>query len=112
MNFFKKILFTFLAIFFLSSLTKNLIEYRKNLSFYENYKKEYEAEKKQNIALKTQALKKSDPNEVEKIIRNKLNLAKPNEITIMLPDPTPSPLPSPTIIVPVYQQWAEVFFKN
>ena len=99
-------------IFFLSSLTTNLNEYRKNLSFYEGFKKEYQAEKTKNISLKTQALKKSDPNEIEKTIRNKLNLAKPNEITIMLQDPTPTPIPTVTPEIPVYQQWMNVFFKN
>ena len=101
-----------MAIFFLTSLTRNLIEYRKNLTFYQNYKKSYEAEKKRNIALRTQALKKSDPNEIEKTIRNKLNLAKPNEITVMLPDPTPTLVPSPTIQMKIYEEWLHVLFKN
>lgn len=102
----------FLVIFFLISLTRNLSEYRKNLSFYQNFKQKYEDEKKRNTSLKTQALKKSDPNEIEKTIRNKLNLAKPNEITLMIQNPTPTPTPIVTPILPVYQQWIDVFFKN
>ena len=73
---------------------------------------QYEEEKKRNISLKTQALKKSDPNEIEKTIRNKLNLAKLNEITIMIEDPTPTPKPIVTPVLPTYQQWYELFFKN
>ncbi len=112
MSLLKKIVLTLLVVFFLSSLTTNLNEYRKNLSFYRNFKKEYEAEKSKNTALKTQALKKSDPNEIEKTIRNKLNLAKPNEITVMLQDPSPTPVPTVTPQIPVYQAWFNVFFKN
>lgn len=111
MNLLKKIVLTLLVIFFLTSLTKNLTEYRKNLTFYQSFKKQYEAEKKKNISLKTRALKKSDPNEIEKTIRNKLNLAKPNEITIMIEDPTPTQVPRVTPYLPSYQQWYEVFFK-
>ncbi len=102
----------FLAAFFLISLTRNLSEYRKNLDFYRSFKNEYEDEKKRNTTLKTQALKKSDPNEIEKIIRNKLNLSRPNEITIMLKDPTPTPEPVVTPDILPYQQWFAVFFKN
>ncbi len=112
MNFVKKLVLTLLVLFFLTSLTKNLTEYRKNLTFYRGSKQQYEAEKKRNISLKTQALKKSDPNEIEKTIRNKLNLAKPNEITIMIQDPTPTPFPAVTPQLPHYQQWYAVFFKN
>lgn len=102
----------FLVVFFLISLTRNLTEYRKNLAFYSGFKQKYEEEKKRNTSLKTQALKKSDPNEIEKTIRNKLNLAKPNEITIMIQDPTPTPIPTITPDIPPYKQWYTVFFKN
>lgn len=111
MNLLKKVVLTLLVIFFLTSLTRNLTEYRKNLTFYRSFKKQYEEEKKRNISLKTQALKKSDPNEIEKTIRNKLNLARPNEITIMIQDPTPTPKLIITPQLPPYQQWYAVFFK-
>lgn len=109
---FKSILAGFLVLFFLYSLTKNFYEYRKNIAFYESYKAEYTKEKRTNSELKTQLLKNSDPHEVEKIIRNKLNLTRPDEVAVIIPLPTPTAYtPSPTPM-PVYKQWADSFFKN
>ena len=106
----RRIIFGFFILFFLSSLTKNFFEYRKNIAFYEQYKVEYEAEKKRNNELKTQLVKNSDSFEMEKRIRNKLNLLKDGETAILLPEPTPTPtvvIPTP---MPPQAQWAEVFF--
>jgi len=47
---------------------------------------------------------------VEKNIRQKLNLLKPNEIAIILPKITPTPSPTPIIKNPPYQQWWKLFF--
>ncbi|NTU47164.1 hypothetical protein HGA88_06065 [Candidatus Roizmanbacteria bacterium] len=112
MNRVKKIILISLLFFFLSSFTKSFIEYRKNVTFYEGYKKEYEQEKKRNDELKTEILKKNDPHQIEKTIRNKLNLLKENEVTVLVPNPTLSPpQPTPTT-APVYHQWITTFFKN
>lgn len=62
--------------------------------------------------LKTQILKEKDPNEIEKTIRNKLNLSQPNEVIIMVPSPTPTPTIAITPTIPVYKEWAQAFFKN
>jgi len=112
MKLLKKIFIILLLIFLFSSLTKNIFNYQKRLKFYYEYKKEYEKEKKRNIALKTEILKKSDLNEIEKTIRNKLNLVKPEETVIILPPPTPTPtvpIPSP---LPPFQRWLHLFFVN
>lgn len=110
MVFLKRIIYFLLLLFFLSSLTKNLFDYRKKVQFYEEYKNEYEAEKKKNRELKTAILKKSDFSEIEKTIRNKLNLLKPNEIAVILPQPTPKPVIITPTPLPNYLQWVEVFF--
>lgn len=102
----------FLIVFLFSALTKNIFDYRKNLRFYQSYKKEYELEKKENISLKTQILKKNDPDELEKTIRNKLNLSKPNEVTLIIPNPAPTPAVITPTPLPNWQRWYEVFFKN
>jgi cell division protein FtsB len=108
----KKLLIGFICFFLLVSLIKNVNEYQKNVQFYENYKKDYETEKKENNMLRMQAIKQSDPNEIEKTIRNKLNLIKPNEVAIIVPTPTVLPTtPTPTP-EPVYRQWADVFFSR
>lgn len=108
----KKALFFLLVLFLLSSFTKTIADYFQNMNFYDGYKSEYEKEKKKNIALKTQIIKNTDPYQVEKIIRNDLNLARENEVAVVLPEPTVAPnLPSPTP-APVWQQWRKVFFSQ
>ena len=109
---FKRILITLIVLFFISSLTKNIFDYRNKIQFYESYKKEYEDIKKKNLSLKTQILKQSDPYEVEKTIRNELNLLKENEVDVIVPMPTPTVvIPTPTLL-PNWQQWYKTFFSN
>ena len=108
----KSILFFCLMLFFVYSLTRNFFEYKKNLAFYQNYKQEYEKEKKANSTLKTKLLKNSDPYEVEKTIRNKLNLLKPGEVAVIIPLPSPTPIVVTPTLAPVYQDWWNSFFKN
>lgn len=109
MSLLKKIFMGFLIVFLLFLLSKNFFGYPKTLRFYSTYKESYEKEKKKNIELKTTLLKKNSFYEIEKIIRNKLGLSRPEEIIVIVPDPqtTPSPTPSPT--PPIYQQWLNLF---
>ncbi len=108
----KSILFACLLLFFTYALTRNFFEYKKNVLFYKDYKTEYEKEKKTNTTLKTQLLKNSDPHEVEKTIRNKLNLLQPNEVAVIIPLPSPTPIAITPTPAPVYEQWWNSFFKN
>jgi len=108
----KRIFLFLLAIFFISSLTKTIFEYRRNLQFYNNFKEEYVKEKRRNTELRTHLVKTQDITEFEKIARNKLNLHKQDEYILILPQPTPTIItPTPTI-VPNYIQWVRVFFPH
>jgi hypothetical protein len=98
-------------VFLFTSLTRSYFEYQKNIMFYKSYRESYENEKKKNITLKTEVLKQGDPYEIEKTIRNKLNLLKENEVALIIPEPSPTPTPIITPSVPVYKQWWNVFFK-
>lgn len=112
MRLIKRGLLFFLFAFLFFSVTKTFFDYRRNYDFYENYKNEFLQEKKRNTELKTQILKNSDYNEIEKTIRNKLNLLKPNEVAVIIPSPTPTPtifIPTPP---PVYKQWWSVLSGN
>lgn len=112
MNAVKRVVFFLIIIFLLSTLTKTIADYMKNMSFYNGYKAEYEKEKKRNIALKTQIIKNNDPYQLEKTIRNNLNLTRSNEVAIVLPTPTAIPTtPTPTP-EPVWHQWSDVFFSH
>ncbi len=106
----KRILYFIIVLFLFFSLTKNLFDYGSAVKFYEGYKKDFEEQQKKNLFLKTHILKSKDPNELEKTIRNKLNLTKEGEIAIIVPEPTkivtrPTPIPAP-----FYQQWWSNFF--
>jgi len=105
----KRLLLYLLILFFITSLTRSLLDYAKNQQFYQDYKNEYQKEKKRNTELKTQLVKTQDINEFEKIVRDKLNLHQPNEYVLVIPNPTPTILtPTPTQI-PNYQQWIDTF---
>lgn len=109
---FRTIIIYTIGAFLLFSLVKNLIDYRGKLSFYNSFKKEYEAEKKKNISLNTQYLLENDPAEIEKTIRNKLNLVKPGETEIIIPQPTPTvfvPTPTPE---PNWHQWLNLAIRE
>jgi len=106
----RKIVFFLLLLFFFSSLTKNLLDYQNKVNFYQSYLKDYQGEKRKNTELKTQLLKKSDTYEVEKTIRNKLNLLREGEVAVILPQPSPTPIVVTPTPLPNYLQWKEVFF--
>lgn len=108
----KRVIVLLIAAFFIMSLTKNILEYKKNLAFYEDYKNEYLNEKKHNEELKTEYVKTQDSYEFEKTVRNKLNLHKKNEVILIVPEPTPTTVISTPSPLPNYQQWIDVFFKN
>lgn len=111
MSFIKRFFLFLIVIFLFFSLTKNILNYWVKFKFYNTFKNDYLAEKKQNITLKTEVLKNKDLNQVEKTIRNKLNLLQPDETSYMLEIPTPTPvIPTPTPL-PTWQQWLNVFGK-
>ncbi len=108
----KRTIVLFIAGFFIVSLTKNIMEYRKNLAFYDDYRKEYLKEKKRNEELQTEYVQTQDINEFEKTVRNKLNLHRSNEVILIVPEPTPTIFIPTSTPPPNYQQWVDVFFKN
>ncbi len=111
MSFLKNIFLVFLVIFLSSSLIRNIFDYQKKIDFYKKYQDELSQEKKRKLSLRTEVLKKTDPYELEKTIRDKLNLSKTDELSVILPKLSPSPTP---IIPPLptnWQQWWQIFFK-
>ena len=87
MAFIKKALFILLLIFLFSSLIPSVLNYKNKISFYRQMKKDLQDEEKKQIELRTEIVKKKSVDEVEKTIRNKLNLLKENEVAIIIPSP-------------------------
>jgi len=109
MNLFKKIFFSVVFFILISSLIKNVLNYQNALKFYEQYKNNFEKEKNKNQRLKTEILKKSSLAEVEKTIRNQLNLIQPDEIVVIINQPTFTPSPSPTPNLSNIQKWLQLY---
>jgi hypothetical protein len=106
----KMILFVLFSLFLIVSLSKNILDYQSKIQFYNSYKNDLEEAKRKNLALKGQIEKSKDIYSKETDIRNKLNLLKPDELTIIIPitlTPTPTPIPKKEI----YRQWIELFIK-
>ncbi len=112
MKLLKQVVVFFLLLFLLSSLLRNILSYHDKVQFYQGFKNNYDQEKKENISLQTEILKKKSYSELEKTIRDKLNLLQPGEIAITIPTPTPGvPSITPTP-APNWQQWRNVFFNH
>src|SRR3989344_5080313 len=110
MKLIKNIVLLFFLIFLFSSLLRNLFGYKSKLQFYQQFKQNFDREKKRNIELKTEVVRKKSQEEIEKTIRNNLNLLKDNEVALIIPSPpktlsqiTQAPLPN-------WKQWWELYF--
>lgn len=112
MKLFKNIFFLLLVVFLFSSLLKNLFNYKSKLQFYQQFQLDYEKEYKRNIELKTKVVQKKSSEEVEKTIRNDLNLLKSNEIALIIPSPTSVPEQTKPVPQPNWKQWLDLFFKK
>jgi sortase (surface protein transpeptidase) len=111
MQLIKKIIGGIFVIFLLSSLVRNIFNYTSKNQFFQDYKNDYEKENKKNIELKTEIVKKQSVSEIEKTIRNKLNLLKENEVAVILPVPTLTIItPTPTS-APIWKQWVNLYTK-
>ncbi len=112
MKLIKNIVLLFLLIFLFSSLLRNLFGYKSKLQFYQQFKQNFDRERKRNIELKTEVVRKKSQEEIEKTIRNNLNLLKDNEVALILPSPTKIPISITPTPVPNWRQWWELFFKK
>lgn len=112
MKLIKNIVFLFLLIFLFSSLLRNLFGYKSKLQFYQQFKQNFDREKKRNIELKTEVVRKKSQEEIEKTIRNNLNLLKDNEVALIIPMPTKVPISITPTPAPNWRQWWELYFKG
>ncbi len=110
MKLIKNIVLLFLLIFLFSSLLRNLFGYKSKLQFYQQFKQNFDRERKRNIELKTEVVRKKSQEEIEKTIRNNLNLLKDNEVALILPSPTKIPISITPTPVPNWRQWWNVYF--
>lgn len=104
----RAIFFSLLALFFVASLVRSILSYQDKVQFYHDLQAEYEKENALNKKLKSDARKGSDYYYVEKQIREKLNLLKESETSVIIPSLTPSPSPTLKIQKSPHMQWLDL----
>jgi cell division protein FtsB len=105
------------SIFLIISLVKNLgwvLEVRRNV---EEEKMRLSRLKRENERLKKQAEEVAGSEFIEKQLRDKLSLAKPGEIVLVLPDEETlkklapeTPTEEVFLPDPIWKQWVKLFF--
>src|SRR3989338_641745 len=106
----KKVLVIAILTMICYLFAKSLLDFRQKQQFNESYLKEYQKQLELNKKLKSDIARSTDYYTVEKNVREKLNPLKPDEIELILPKISTIPTPTPTINLPVYEQWRRVFF--
>lgn len=112
MRFVKNTIVVVFALLFLGSLIRNIFSYLDKRNFYSEIEQEYREELDTNKKLKSELKKNSNSYLVEKEIRDQLQLLKPNEKTVILPNITISPTPSPTPIKKPYEEWRDLLLRK
>ncbi len=107
----RKIAFLIVLFFLAVSLIRNVFDYQRNISFYDQTKANFEKAITNNKELKLRKQAGSSPFEVEKNLRNKQNLLRKNEIIVIIPSPSPNPTPNIRPPGPPYTQWMRLFFQ-
>lgn len=107
----RKVVFIIVLLFLVISLIRNVADYQRNISFYDQTKNNFEKALLENKELKMQKQSSSSPFEVEKSLRNKQNLLRNNEIILIIPSPSPflTPIAKPSEYP--YIQWMRLFFQ-
>lgn len=104
----RNIIFFILTFFLVVSLSKNILDYKQKMQFFNTYQKELNDEKERNKKLQNEIVKSKDLETREKYIRNKLNLLKNGEVMLILPI-TPTPIVTPTPLKANWQKWMDLF---
>lgn len=112
MRLIRNIIITFVALLLLVSLSKNILSYKDKRAFFNEYGHEYKAELYTNKKLKSELKKSSDSYVVEKEIREQLQLLKPNEVAVILPNITIQPTPTPTPVKKPYEEWRDLLLRK
>jgi len=107
----RKILFLVMLIFLVVSLIRNVGDYYKNTSFYDETKHNLITAKEINKSLGIQKQSNLSDFEIEKNLRNKQSLVRENEYMIIIPSPSPTPTPYIGPTKAPYRQWMSLFFE-
>jgi len=107
----RKIVFGIVLLFLVISLIRNISDYNKNISFYEETKHNLVTAREINKTLTIRKQSNSSDFEIEKGLRNKQNLVRENEYMIIVPSPSPTPSPRIAPTEAPFKQWVQLFFE-
>ena len=107
----RKIVFLVVLLFLVISLIRNIADYQKNISFYDQTRLNLEKALQENKELIIHKQAGSSPFEIEKNLRNKQNMLRENEIIVIIPSPSPFPTPFVRPTEYPYRQWIRLFFQ-
>ncbi|MFZ2206779.1 MAG: hypothetical protein WA061_04045 [Microgenomates group bacterium] len=107
----RKIFFIVVLIFLVISLIRNIGDYYKNISFYDETKHNLTTAQEINKSLGIRKQSNLSDFEIEKNLRNKQSLVRENEYMIIIPSPSPTPTPYVGPTEAPYRQWVGLFFE-
>lgn len=106
------LIFAFVAVFLVLSLTKNFFSYTDKAKFYSDLENEYNKENNHNKQLKSDLKRSSDYYYIERQIREKLNRLQPDETAVIIPQITPTETPTPEAIRSPAQEWTALLLRR
>jgi len=107
----RKVVFIIVLLFLVISLIRNVADYQRNISFYDQIKGNFDKAFFENKTLKVHKQAGSSPFEIEKNLRNKQNLIRENELVVIIPSPSTIPTPYARPTEAPYKQWITLFFQ-
>jgi len=107
----RKVVFIIVLLFLVISLLRNVSDYQRNISFYDQIKNNFDKASQENKALKVHKQAGSSPFEIEKNLRNKQNLIREDELIVIIPSPSVVPTSYVRPTDAPYRQWLQLFFQ-
>lgn len=91
------------------NLARSVYDLSKRESVLHEARDQLSQTKEKNEKLNSELEYVQSPAYIEQQARDKLNLAKPDETVLILPEVTPPPEEKEEVELPVWKQWMEVF---
>jgi cell division protein FtsB len=110
-NFIKNAILSVIIIALTISLIKNYQDSKIKQQILIEYQNEVIKLKNEDKKLQAEIKKSSDSRFVEEEARNKLNLIKKNEVSLIVPKLTITPTPAPTRPIPNWQKWYNLLLR-
>lgn len=109
----KRIVTTIIIIFslvFIINISRSIILLWQRADLVQIEEQEKKKVEQENLNLKQKLNFMQDPEYIEQEARDKLNMRKPGEAIVVLPEITSVPNPTITPVIPNWQKWRDLYF--